>query len=233
MQNYWWLSAKTYVRDRCSARWVNQEACVPTPAAARFGERYAAADRNLSLLARPHFDLEERTRRPLDLRSLGGTFPGDLDPYFLISTDFLDVILAIDPDCLTFAECDLSAHGRAPHAICYLADATLAVDAWTAVDRAQSDVALVPGYDEAGARAPFLEFMGRVQFRSDVVGARAMFRVLRASGGKKIAVSNALAEAIFARELMGLELEDPSGARKAPKRYRQYATDCWEEIYPA
>jgi hypothetical protein len=110
---YWWLAAKTYLRDRPLPEWVNKGQCILPNAGARYEDKYSGVDRSLSGLAtRPVFTLDHRERRPLAIRSLSHTYSEQLGSYFLLSRDFAALISDIDPGALVSTDCDVRCHGR-------------------------------------------------------------------------------------------------------------------------
>lgn len=237
MPGYWWLQAKAYLRDVGDPKWLNKDACVAPEAQARFGSGYADTyfgdDRSLPLIGRPHFDLPHRERRVLDLRSVSDQLDKGLNPYFLMSREFADVVLSVDPDALYTAECDVSYHGRAPYGVCLMADARVCVDGWDVLDRVKSNIELKPGFShETGEPFRLISVRGPIHFKPGTVDGAAMIRVRIGPNSARICISDALADAIFAREFLGLELEDASGDRKAPERYALYKTKGWEGSYP-
>lgn len=92
MSGYWWLSGKTYLRERRVPEWLNKDACVPPEHTARYEVHYSGPDRALPLLQRPQFSVEERERRILDLRCTTGWSLDNLAPFFLISRELADTI---------------------------------------------------------------------------------------------------------------------------------------------
>jgi len=238
MSGWWWLKAKTYLRDAGLPNWVNQDACVAAASSERFSSDYSntyiGEDRSLPLIGRPHFDVPHRERRVMDLRSVDSRMSNELDPCFLISREFKDLITSFDPQALHTAECDISSHGRAPHGICFMADAQLCVEGWEALDRARSHIELRPGFrHDTGEPNRFIDVRGVIHFKPGVVDGRAMVRVRTNHATTRVCVSDQLAEAMFARELLGIELVDASGDRKPPERYDLYEVTGWEGAYPA
>jgi hypothetical protein len=238
MAGWWWLKAKTYVRDSTLPNWVNKDACVEASSLARFSSdfsnTYVGVDRSLLLTARPHFDLSHRERRVMDLRSLDSRLSNELDPCFLISREFKDLIASFDAQSLFAAECDVSHHARAPHGVCFLADAQLCVDGWDAFDRVRSDIQIKPGFrHDDGQPSRSVEIRGAIHFKPGVADGRAILRVRINHATTRVCVSDRLADAIFARELLGLEFFDASGDRKPPERYELYKSPGWEGAYPA
>lgn len=237
MSGWWWLKAKTYLRDMREPTWVNRDACVP-PLSGRFNadyqDTYVGEDRSLPLIGRPHFDLEHREGRPLDLRSLAPDYRSALDPCFLVSRELAELIQSIDAEVLHVAECDVSSHGRAPHAVCLMADTRLCVHAWDTLDRVRSEIEIKPGFaHDTGEPFRAVEIRGVVHFKAEAVADRAIVRLVSGPRTTRVCISDKLADAIFARELLGVELEDASGDRKAPARYGLYKTSGWEGAYPA
>ena len=233
---YWWLGAKTYLRDRAPPKWLNKSECVAPESIERYDEKYSGADRALSgLMTRPVFVLEERERAPLAVRSLAATSLSErLEPCFLVSREFRTIIESIDPRALVSADCDVRCHCREGVSGYVLADAALCVDALTVLDRANSSITIQVGFaHDDGRRTHAVDIAGPVRFALDAVSDRALFRVQLGWMDSRLAVSGALAEAIFESRFLGLCLNDATGRRIAPERFREYSTEGWEELYPA
>lgn len=238
MAGWWWLKAKKYLRDGASPDWLNKDACVEAASLERFtsdyGKAYVSEDRSLPLIGRPHIDLPHRERRVQDLRSLDPHNINDLEPCFLISAEFKDLIASFDPHALHAAECDLSSHRRPPHGVCFIADAQLCVEGWDALDRTRSHIELRAGFrHDNGEPNRSIDVRGVIHFKPGVVDGRAIVRVRTSDATTRVCVSDQLAEAMFERELLGIELVDASGDRKPPERYELYKTPGWEGAYPA
>ncbi|WP_395646235.1 imm11 family protein [Terricaulis sp.] len=233
MTGYWWLGAKAYLKDRLPPRWVNRDACIDG-GAERFADTYAGLDRALNLKAKPHFDFSYRERRPRALTPIVQTLLFDkLGPAFLLSAEFAALITGLDAAALNQSPCDVTRHGR-PSGDYVFADVAHAFDGRDAFERAISDIVYQVGFaHDDGRRSHAIEVSGAVRFVPETVGARDLFWVNLGWSGARLAVSDRLAEAIFARGLLGLMLEDATGTRRSPPRFQPYTFDGWEDLHPA
>jgi hypothetical protein len=233
---HWWLGAKTYLQDRPPPKWTNKGDCVHERSAARYDEKYAGLDRTFAgLTARPVFVLDQRERRPLSVRSVAPPFSSDrLDPFFLASREFSELVRGLDDTALLTVECDVLHHGRNSESQYVMADAAICLDGLEVFDRPNSQITIQVGFaHDDGRKTSNIDVNGVVTFAEDVVADSPLFRVRLGWMGSRIAISDALAEAIFARGLLGLCLKDATGGRTAPARFREYSTEGWEELYPA
>lgn len=242
---HWWLRPKAYLHDRSLPVWTNREACYDPTLAARFDEVVAASDshpavdRSLPLRSKPHFVFSEREKTPLALRSFAGADNQESKNCFLASLKLIELIRSVDPNIMNCSEITQDCYKLKTTSTYQLVDAAMAHCAIDAIDRVNSCVDFEFTFSKKdGAKfwrviSPF--GATSVVFRREVVGENAFFGLITNSYYHvyRLVVSDILAERIFASDLLGLELEDAAGVRKAPAQFQRESSVGWDRLYPA
>lgn len=242
---HWWLESKTYLHSRPPPNWTNRSDCYPATSNHRYQyDRelpiYDAAVRTFELLARPRIDIAERESQALAVRGFAPGPVAPLEPCFLASAQFVELVQRLDPQALITTPIEQLVHGRPVESTYLLCDVAHTFSALDVIDRRASTTTLHVGCAQANGRHYWSIESGRytgtkIILRPErLAGCRIFGLVLGAPGrAYQVVVADELAEMIFAARLPGLALTHTTGERLAPAYYEQFTLRGWEEIYPA